>query len=240
MFNYFFELKIRILYSLIFCILLIFISFFYKESLLFFLVEPSVKFTQTLNPYFIYTNLTDVFSTYLEMSLLISIYLTIPLVFYQLWKFLMPGFYLKEINKIRPIFLIGLINYFVISYFLYDPILPWLWIFFTSFENSNSDLLSLYFEAKLNEYLKFITYLYFYIGFLLQLFLTISISFIFFIRGNILKLVTFRKYFYVSIIFVSALITPPDVISQLFISFAVFVCYEIMLFIVLLQKEYEK
>lgn len=239
MFNYFFELKIRILYTVIFCLLLTFISFFYKESLLFFLVEPSIKFSKGLNPYFIYTNLTEVFSTYLEMAISVSLYLTIPLVFYQLWQFFSPGLYYKEISQIKPIILIGLINYLLISIFLYNPILSWLWSFFTSFENAESDLLGIHFEAKLNEYLKFINHLYFYIGLLLQLFLTTITSFLFFISGNILKLINFRKYFYVSVIVLAALVTPPDVISQLILACPLFFCYELILFIILIQKEYK-
>jgi len=239
MFNYFFELKIRILYTLIFCLLLIIISFFYKESLLFFLVEPSIKFTQTVNPYFIYTNLTEVFSTYVEMSVSVSLYLTLPLVFYQLWQFFIPGLYPKEISQIKPVIFIGLINYLLISFFLYNPILSWLWFFFTGFGNGESDLLGIHLEAKLNEYLKFINHLYFYIGLLLQFFLTTIISLLFFISGNILKLINFRKYFYVGVIVLAALVTPPDVVSQLVVACPLFFFYELVLFIILIQKEYK-
>ena len=240
MFNYFFELKVRIIYSCLFYFLLICISFLYKESLLYFLVEPSKTFNKTLQPYFIYTNLTEVFSTYLEMVLLVFAYFTIPFLFYQCWLFFQPGLYKKEVLKLRFFLLILLFNYCFVTYFLYNPILFWSWGFFASFETRDVDIVNLYFEAKLNEYFDFLFNLYFYMGFLLQCFFTAFANLFFFIKEDVKKVVIIRKYFYIAIVIIAALITPPDIISQIILVTPIIFCYELFLMTLFLKKEYLK
>ena len=238
MFNYFFEFKVRSFYCCLFFLFLLSISFFYKESILYLLVEPSKSFTKTSSPYFIYTNLTEVFSTYLRMVLLVSVYFTIPLCFYQIWLFFSPGLYNKEALKIKYWILFITLNYFFITYFLYDPILFWSWKFFSNFETSDITSVNLYFEAKLNEYFSFLVYLYFYTGFFLQFFLISFLSLFLFISKNLQKIILFRKYFYIGVIIFAALITPPDVISQIIIAGHLISCFEILLICLFIKKEY--
>jgi sec-independent protein translocase protein TatC len=172
------------------------------------------------------------------MVLLVSVYFTIPFFFYQCWLFFQPGLYNKEVLKLKFIFLIILSNYCFITYFLYNPILFWSWSFFASFETSDIDTVNLYFEAKLNEYFNFLFYLYFYIGFLLQCVFTAFANLFFFIKDDIKKIVLIRKYFYIAIVTLAALITPPDIISQIIVAAPIIFCYELFIMILFFKKEY--
>ena len=115
-------------------------------------------------------------------------------------------------------------------------IIPTSWGFFLSFQNSYA--VNLHFEAKLNEYLRFYLNLYYLILYYSSFF--VSLFFLFYYSINNLNLVkNSRKFFYFNFILLSTVVTPPEVISQVFLSFFCVFIYEIF-FIILLLKLHTK
>ena len=156
MLNYFFELRNRLIYSFLTIIILSVLSFNYREALLFFLVKPSLFVFETNQPYFIYTNLTEIFISYLKLAVIISLYLYIPFIIRHFWEFLNPGLYRIEYHYLKcsmyGFYIVWIISTLAVHYLL----LPHLWEFFSGFDiNIFQGPLGMHFEAKLNEYLTF-------------------------------------------------------------------------------------
>jgi Sec-independent protein secretion pathway component TatC len=115
-------------------------------------------------------------------------------------------------------------------------ILPACWNFFLSFQQTIvNNSVNLYFEAKINEYLKFYINLYFMCNLSCQMFMII-ILFLIYIKGDLELIKKFRKIFYFSFVIFATIVTPPDVTTQLILSSSMICIYEVLIFSVLLKN----
>jgi len=210
-------------------------SYPYKENILFLCVKPSLYYFKDSSFYFISTDLTEIFYTYLDLMYFIANNLTSISLIYHILIFLHLGLTLKEYNKFKFIISISFVLWiFYISY-INNYFLKLCWDFFISFQNSADNSLKFFFEAKFNEYLNF--YLLFYKVCLLFCFSIVCILLIFEIYEK-KKLKKTRKFFYFFIFLMATLLTPPDVISQLCFSiFSIFI-FEILLYISFFNKNW--
>ena len=101
------ELRNRLVYLFILLISISLISFFYKESVLYLVVKSSLFQIKNDLPFFIYTDLTEVFTIYLKLSIVTGIYLSTPFFFMHVWLFISPGLYKSEYLLIRRILWFG-------------------------------------------------------------------------------------------------------------------------------------
>ena len=165
--------------------------------MLFFLVKPNLFVFETNQPYFIYTNLTEIFISYLKLAIIISLYLYIP---------------------------------FIIRHF---------WEFFSGFDiNIFQGPLGMHFEAKLNEYLTFLINMYFYSCFGSQICIGVILYILNISQHDLTYTRTLRRYVYVITFFIAALITPPDILSQVVVALFILFIYEMLIFLLLLKNEY--
>jgi len=119
---------------------------------------------------------------------------------------------------------------------LNSAILPACWDFFLSFQKTIiNNSVSLYFEAKINEYLKFYINLYFMCNLSCQMFMTI-ILFLIYIKSDLKLIKKCRKIFYLSFVIFATIITPPDVTTQLILSNTMICIYEVLIFSVLFKN----
>jgi sec-independent protein translocase protein TatC len=225
------EFKFRLLYIILTWFFLIPILYFFGDQLLFLLIRPKTTFiNNSEQSYFIFTNITEAFQTYMELALFFSTFLCVPIILYHVFIFLIPGLYQYEKNFLKKSLNIGLIAYILGTLFVYFIILPISWEFFSGFEiNSTESSFNLYFETKLNEYLSFVIKIFLMFSFLFQLcvmcfiyFRLNKITFLFFVKK--------RRYAYLICFLLATLITPPDFISQLLIGFPLIIIYEIYIF----------
>ena len=241
LFFYFNELKYRVLYSIFFFILILLVSLNFGKVLIKVLAIPLLKMNyQNLNfTYFIFTDMSELFFLYLELSVIISLLLLIPFLFLHLWLFLIPGLYNYEKSFLFFIF-IGILSFsFIIIFSLYFFLIPFVWSFFLSFEIKEEGGFGVFYEAHIKDYIFFLIN----ILFLFLLGMLIPVIFIIFIYFKIIQvniLVNYRKYFIILIFLISAFITPPDVISQVAVSLPILLFYEFIIFYELLNKSYYK
>ena len=147
--NYFFEIKLRLLYSIFFFVAIISFSFIYKETLLYLLTKECFIKSKWLTPYFIYTNLTEVFYAYLEVCFLVGVYLSIPYLIIQIWLFLNPGLYQVEYKKLKIYVSTYLVIYVVTTLMTHYVFLPFMWYFFSGFESiSSNNSIDIFFEIS--------------------------------------------------------------------------------------------
>jgi len=200
------------------------LSYLFSEEIFGLLLVPFVKETQK-NPHtIIYLGLTEAFTTYLKVALWGGIFLSFPMLVYQLWKFISPGLQSKEKSIVKPCFIISPFLFSLGALFSYFVVIPLAWRFFLSFENSSLPL-PLLLEARMSDYfsLTFSFLISFGLSFQFPLIL-IGLAHLRIISSRGLALN--RKYAIILIFVVAALLTPPDVLSQILLAIPLMILYE--------------
>lgn len=168
------------------------------------------------------TEVTGQFSYALMMSIMGGIVLSFPFIFYQIWRFVKPGLKSKEESVAKGIvFYVSLLFFLGIS-FGYFVIAPLCVQFFGSYQMS--ELIENKFTVS--SYMSTILSTVFYSGIL---FLLPVVAYLFTKLGIMTPayLRKYRKHAIVGILVLSAIITPPDLISQVIVSIPIVILYEI-------------
>jgi len=211
-------------------------SYLYKEIIVFKLIKPCVSIFKNDSFYFIFTDITEIFSTYMSLCSFLTSQLIMFLVIYHFLLFLAPGFYNSENIFIKTLFLINCLGWFFLTIIVHKIILPLVCRFFFKFQNlQSSQVLSFYFEAKTYEYLNF--YINFYAIYFWNFeFLMFLIIILINLIRNLQLLKLFRKTFYFIFGLVATILTPPDVLSQLIVCSTIIILYEIIIFNIILRR----
>ena len=176
---------------------------------------PRFARLQTLAP-------AEAFTAYMKVSFIAGLILTCPWVFYQLWMFVGAGLYEHERRYVHVAvpFSAGL---FVIGalFFLF-VVAPISLKFFLLF----ADLMSVASNWTLQRYISFVTVLMLVFGLAFQ---TPIAIFILNRTGlvSLRALQSARKYVFLSVFIIAAIVTPPDVISQILLGFPLYALYEL-------------
>ena len=202
-----------------------FLACYYFSSQLFeLLMAPLVKVLPPEST-LIYTSLPEGFFTYIKVAMVAGIFLASPYIFYQIWMFVSPGLYPEERKWLIPIAIFSAVFFVVGALFGYSVVFPFGFQFFMDFATETIRPM-----PTLSEYLSFSLKLLFAFGTIFELPL-----FIFFLAR--LGLVTakglrrVRKYAIMCAFVVSAILTPPDVISQLFMAGPLLILYELSIWV---------
>ena len=236
--NHLIELRNRFIYFFLFFSISFLISYLFIEDIFNFVINPfidSVDFKE--NKRLIYTGLAEAFFSYLKLALVSAFIFSSPFFIYQIWAFIAPGLLKREKKIIFPfLFLIPLM--FLLGFvFLYYFIIPIAWDFFIAFDTSGLEKsFTLELEPKINEYISLTLKLAFAFGIAFQLPTAIFLLTILGLTSPT-DLQKKRRFVIVIIFLLSAIITPPDVISQIGLAIPVICLYEFSIFI---SKFFEK
>ena len=223
MFGYLLEIRNKLILLVITFFSTLITCYGYKEVLLFLMTHMHLK---DENLYFIFTDVTELFSVYFNIVLFISLQILTWYSFYHLFTFLSPAFYRKELKLTRGVFVSATFFWFLATVLSSYVLIPFGWNFFLSFQAQDG----FYFEARINEYFNFYTSAYFLCLTYCQL-LTFLFLFLVDVGENYLYIKKYRKlHYYVFLIF-STLITPPDLMSQIIITFLTIGVYETIIFV---------
>ncbi len=175
----------------------------------------------------IFTALYEAFFTYLKVAFFGAVFFSFPIWATQLWLFVAPGLYKSEKKAVTP-FLIASPFLFVAGAALaYYLIFPLAWQFFISFETApDSGGLPVQLEAKVSEYLSLVMQMILAFGLAFQMPVALTLL----CRVGILQVETLRKgrrYAVVGIFVVAAVLTPPDIISQVGLAVPMILLYEL-------------
>ncbi|MBW2037111.1 MAG: twin-arginine translocase subunit TatC [Deltaproteobacteria bacterium] len=172
----------------------------------------------------IYTGLPEAFFTYLKVAFFAGILLAIPVIMYQLWMFIAPGLYDKEKRLALPVVFLSSLFFVGGALFGYFVVFPFGFKFFMGFSSEYIRPL-----PSMKEYLSFSVKLLFAFGvvFELPLFVTflakLGIVNVSFLRAK-------RKYAILLFFVFAAILTPPDVITQVMMAGPLILLYEISIF----------
>jgi sec-independent protein translocase protein TatC len=146
--------------------------------------------------------------------------------------FLALGLYHSEYKRLQSAFKIFTIAWLCSIILLKEFLIPFSWSFFLSFQETKNTLqpVSFFFEARIVEYLNYFTNLYYIclINCQILALLTLTLNQLSETAGTIK---TFRKLFYFIFIIFSTITTPPDVVSQIIMSFCLIIVYELLIFL---------
>ena len=198
--------------------------YFFSEQLFQVLIGP-LKANMPAGERLIYTNLPEMFFTYIKTAFVAALLLAAPFIFYEIWMFVAPGLYQKEKKYVIPFVVFSSILFVGGALFGYFIVFPFGFRFFLAFAN---------------EYVQALPSVKQYFSFSVKLLLAFGVVFelpvvVFFLAR--VGLVTSdlmrkqRKYAILLIFVVAAILTPPDVITQLMMAGPLLILYEIGVFI---------
>lgn len=228
------ELRQRLLRSVIALFVAFFIAFFFAEHLYNFLVQPLANILLERGDErmarMIFTDLTEVFFTYIKVAFFFAAFVTCPIFFMQIWKFVAPGLYRHERSAFGPFLVASPVLFFMGGSLVYFLILPLAWDFFLQFETTGGDgTLPIQLEAKVGEYLSLTMKLIFAFGICFQLPVLMTLL----ARAGLATakgMAEKRKYAIVGVFIVAAIFTPPDPISQISLAIPIVILYEISIY----------
>ncbi len=196
------------------------ISYGFKEKLFQILTRPLISVMQT-GEKIIFTGLPEAFFTYLKVAFLSGIMLVAPVILYQFWMFVAPGLYNKERRLLVPIVFLSSFFFIGGSLFGYFLVFPWGFKFFLGFASETIKPL-----PSMREYLSFSAKLLLAFGLVFELPLVITflarlgLVSVEFLKKN-------RKYALLLFFVGAAILTPPDVVTQIMMALPLMVLYEV-------------
>ncbi len=214
------ELRSRLIKSSMAVGLGFLLSYAFKEQIFDILTAPLMRVMQH-GDHLIYTNLPEAFFTFLKTAFFTGIMLASPVLLYQFWMFVAPGLYDREKKLALPILLLSTLFFGGGILFAYFVVFPFGFKFFVGFASETVRPM-----PAMREYLSFASKLLLAFGLVFEMPMVITLL----ARLGILsvaQLRKFRRYAILLFFIVAAILTPPDVISQILMALPMMLLYEI-------------
>lgn len=236
------ELRTRLLWVVLAMAMASGISFIFATDLYGFLVEPLKQAMEGQEEAqggqrLIYTGLAEAFFTYIKISIFAGLFVTFPILLIQIWRFVAPGLYKNEKNAFLPFLVATPILFFLGGACVYYIVIPQAWPFFLGFQTTADQTnLPIQLEARISEYLSLVMTLIFAFGLCFQLPVLLTLL----ARSGIIKVETLRKgrkFALIIALLIAAFITPPDIISQIFLALPMVILYEVSIFLIALKEK---
>ena len=237
------ELRQRLIYSFVAFIIGMIICFTIWNPIFNFLTHPLCS-AMALRGHsdcgLILIKLQEGFFVAISISLLGGLVLSFPLIGFQMWRFVAPGLYKTEKNAFLPFIIASPFMFFLGAAFAYYIVTPLAFDFFLGFqqtgsvlneENVNNAAAGIAFQGSAQEYLSLTIKFIVAFGMCFQLPVLLTLMG----KAGLVSaegLGNVRKYAVVAILVLAALVTPPDVITQVILFVVVYGLYEVSIFLV--------
>jgi sec-independent protein translocase protein TatC len=251
------ELRNRLIWAVTAFLVGMILCFVVAEPILDFMLGPIERAMRDLgnpNPVMQYTAPQEYFFVLVHISVVAGLMVSFPVIAYQLWRFVAPGLYRSEKQAFLPFLIASPVLFLVGAAFAHYVVTPIAMTFFLGFADTYSLLTALLpgvadapltevaepvadegidivFQGKVNETLDISLKLILAFGLCFQLPVLLTLMG----KAGLATsagLAGMRRYAIVIILIVAALVTPPDVMSQLILFFAVYPLYEVSIFLI--------
>jgi sec-independent protein translocase protein TatC len=226
------ELRTRLIWSVLGFLCAFFVCFYFAQPIYGFLVTPLANIMKEVGGTnrMIYTALTEAFFTQIKVGFFAAAFISFPIMASQIWLFIAPGLYKNEKGALAPFLMASPILFIAGASFVYYFIMPLAWRFLLQFQTgADESVLPIELEARVGEYLGLVMKLIFAFGISFQL----PVVLVLLARVGIVSadgLAERRKYAIVGVFIFAAIVTPPDVISQIGLAIPMMLLYEISIY----------
>lgn len=201
------------------------VCFYFSDKLFAFLVHPLKEAFGDGGGRLVYTKLYEAFFVQVKVAIFGAFCLSFPIIANQLWAFIAPGLYAKEKKALLPFLVMTPVLFLMGASLAYYVVMPTAFHFFLQFQGNSGGLQVEALpstDAYLTLVMQFI--LAFGISFLMPVLLMLLNRAGFVTRAQLIGL---RRYMIVAAFVLAAVLTPPDVVSQLMLAIPLLLLYEI-------------
>jgi sec-independent protein translocase protein TatC len=218
------DLRKRLVISSLTVVAMFFVCFAFYEPILSWMMIP-VKTILPENSHMVAVEIQETFFTALKVAFFGGFVISLPVIFWQLWLFLAPGLYDHEKKLVIPFVFFATLMFLVGASFAYYIVVPVGFEFLVNFGSAVVTVL-----PSIGKYVGFFTKLLIGFGIAFELpVITFFLAKIGLVDDRMLK--NFFRYAIILIFVISALLTPPDVISQLLMAGPLTILYGISIYI---------
>ena len=215
------EFRWRLIKSILSIIIGGLITFFFIDNFLELLLLP-LSNVDSKNPVNLQVlSVQGMFIIKWTIALVGGIIFSVPIITYQIWKFIAPGLYANEKGFVLPLVLFSFLSFTTGILFSYFILIPYCLNFFASL--SGDTVLN---NFSINHYFNFITWMLLGSGIVFQLpVISLLLSIIGLLTPPFMR--HYRRHSIVAIFILSSFITPPDPVSMLVMALPLIILYEI-------------
>lgn len=222
------ELRTRLIYSLAALAVCFILAYAFADHLYGFFMRPLAgSFEHPETRRMIFTAPHEAFFTYLRLAFWTAVFVAFPIIAGQIWIFVAPGLYKSERRAFLPFLAATPVLFLLGGALVYYVVMPLALKFFAGFEMPASEgAMAIVMETKVNEYLSLVLALMFAFGLAFQMPVLLTLL----ARAGLVSaagLASRRRYAVVGIFIFAAIVTPPDVISQVALAVPMMALYEI-------------
>ena len=207
------ELRTRLIRAILALLLAFGVCLYFASDILGFLIRPLTAAFPPGQGRLIYTKLYEAFFVEIKVALFAGFFVSFPIIANQLWAFIAPGLYAKEKRAFLPFLLMTPVLFIAGGALAYYVVMPTAFTWMLGFQGQKGGLKVEALPSAGD-----------YLGLVMQFILAFGFSFLLPVlllllnRAGIVsrtQLIAMRRYVIVAITAVAAVITPPDVVSQL-------------------------
>jgi len=220
LFDHLLELRARLLHAVL-GVLVVFCSLVYFTQDIYQYVAQPLLAVMPAGTQMIATEVASPFFTPFKLTIVLSIFIAMPYILYQVWSFIAPGLYKNEKRLIAPLMFGSTLLFYGGIAFAYYVVFPVIFTFFSSVAPDGVTI-----ATDISSYLDFVLKLFFAFGVAFE----IPIAIILMCWTGVTtpdSLRAKRPYIIVGAFIVGMLLTPPDIISQTMLAVPMLLLFEV-------------
>lgn len=214
------ELRTRLVRAIASVLVVFLCVSYWTKDIYSFLAKPLLAVLPT-GATMIATDVTTTFFVPVKVSMLVAFMIALPYVLYQMWAFVAPGLYQNEKRLVVPLLFSSTLLFFVGMAFAYFLVFPMAFKFFADFTPVGVTM-----ATDIDKYFNFVLTMFIVFGIAFE----VPVVEVLLVKVNVVsvaQLREIRRYVIVAIFVVAAIVTPPDVFSQLALAIPLCFLYEL-------------
>ena len=214
------ELRRRLLYWIATLLAMFFVLFPFQNRVFDFVATPMLKHLPAGSS-MIATSVTSPFMTPMKLTLMVALFLSVPVFLYHLWRFISPALYKSERRMFLPLLASSVVLFYCGVAFAYFVLFPVAFAFLTSVAPAGVKIMT-----DINAYLDFVLTIFFAFGLAFE----VPVAIVLTVWAGLTtpgKLRKLRPYALVGAFIAGMILSPPDVVSMTLLSVPIYLLYEI-------------
>ena len=220
LFSHLLELRSRLIKAILALVVVLVVLVPFANRLYSWLAAPLVS-RLPQGAHLIATEVASPFITPLKLAFYTALFISMPVILYQLWAFVSPGLYKHEKRLARPLLIAAMILFYIGCAFAYFLVLPAAFRFLTAVTPQGVEMMT-----DITHYLDFVMLMFFAFGLCFE----VPVAVVILAAVGIVDLDKLRKgrrYAMVGAFAIAAVVTPPDITSMIMLAIPMCLLYEL-------------